>query len=174
MDIVTARVTHVVHSGPIRHVLHIGQRKGVQIGPQGNDPLTGTDITDQPVTGGEHAWLEAGRAKFRGDQRGRVELLPGELGMGVDTTAKGYEFCLVRGEPAVESTRQRGLRRHRFHGSPRHRRCRWRGVGLVFFSAPCSSSERQRTGHSRISFSIDIINAGRTKPSARVTERNII
>jgi hypothetical protein len=99
-------VADVLHGGPVRHILGVGQLERVEVGPQGDDrTAAGADVTREAVALGEHPRLEAGGLELLGHQRGGVELAAGRLGMRVDVAAQRDELGAARGEPSVQLTR---------------------------------------------------------------------
>ena len=107
VHVVAAGVGDVVHSRAVGHVLRVRQRQRVEVGPQRDDPVALTDVTDHTVALGQEARRQSGHRQLAGDQRGGLELLVGELRVGVDVTTYGYELRPARGQPAVELTGQR-------------------------------------------------------------------
>ena len=111
VHVVAAGVADVGHGGPVRHVLDVGQRQRVQVGPDGDDApagpaATGADVADDPVALGHQARLQAGVAQQALDEGGGFELGPGQLRVGVDVAADRDESAVLGADEVVELTRQ--------------------------------------------------------------------
>ena len=105
--VVTAGVRDVLHRGPVRHVLGVLQRQGVQVGPEGDHPVALADVAEHAVALRQQPRRQAGDGQLAGDQGGGLELRAGRLRVRVDVPANGYQIGAARGEPAVELAGQR-------------------------------------------------------------------
>jgi hypothetical protein len=102
VHVVAAGVRHVLHGRAVRHVLEVGQRQRVQVGPEGDHPVALTDVADQTVAFGQHLRLEAGHRELPGDQCGSFELVVRAFRMRVNMAPNRYQLRASGGEPAVE------------------------------------------------------------------------
>jgi hypothetical protein len=97
------------------------------------------DVADDPVALGQEPRVQPGDRELPGDQRGRLELVMGQLRVRVDVTAYGYQLGSSGRQPAVKLARKRvGPRRCIGPGRRRLAACR----------------QRQRTRHVGISISV--------------------
>jgi hypothetical protein len=153
-------VGHTGHLRAVGHVLDIGQRQGIQVGPQGDDAIAAADVADDAVAARQEARLQPGHRQLAEDQAGGLEFVAGQFGVRVNVTSYGYELRAASGEPAVELTGQRI--------GPRQ------GLGPAGRQCATFRQRQRSTRHGSFSISIDS-GTNLDKPRPRpVTLRNLI
>src|SRR6266545_835753 len=71
-------------------------------GAQRHDPVTLADVADDPVAFGQEPGGQPGHRELAGHQRRGLELLAGQLRVGVDVATYRDQFRTPGSEPAVE------------------------------------------------------------------------
>ena len=145
------------------HVLGVVQRQGVDVGAQRDDRAVrpAVDVADHAVALGQQARVQPGQRQLPGDQRGRLELVAGELRVRVEVTARGDQPRYPEREQVVQLEGQ--------------------GLGPGWRLRPgrrqlAAGGQRQRTRH--VEFSITrngwIIGDSRQPRPPTVTLRNLV
>ncbi len=128
VDVVTACVRHARHLAAVGHVLLVGHRQRIEVGPQ-RQPEVGVpvpmrqrvvrqQIADEPGPRREAMRFEPGELEAFVDEVGGRSLFAAQFGMSVQVASQGDESFAVFVEPAVDRVgpdiaAAGGQRRHR-------------------------------------------------------------